>query len=239
MDGQVVVVDVLYWFMERTRDLLLWPINLVRDMPGRASRLLSALSPHERGWRWWLHTFFCAIFDLIGGPEIAQFFMHLGMYTTPLSQAEITAVSSVLGSRAIRWGEVRIAEGGILKLVFRYNGNRAFATWHTVHFPGTGKRARSNLSLLVHELTHVYQYETVGTRYIGEAVAAQMAMGAACYDYGGPAGLFNAHYAKKLYCQFNREAQAQIAQDFYARREAGNDVSDYQSFIAELQQSAF
>lgn len=239
MDVQSAIVEVGYWFKERVRDLLLWPINLVRDAPGRVTRLISALLPDERGWRWMPHTLLCALFDLIGGPEIAQFFMHLGMHTTPLTQAEITKVASVLGEDAIRWGNVRIAEGGILNIVFRYNGNRAFATWHTIHFPGTGKRARTHIPLLVHELTHIYQYETVGTRYIGEAVVAQMKMGAACYDYGGRNGLFNASHAKRAYKTFNREAQAQIAQDYYARREQGEDVAEYEPFIAQLKVAAF
>jgi hypothetical protein len=92
---------------------------------------------------------------------------------------------------------------------------------------------------LVHEAIHVYQFERIGTLYIGQALHAQWRLGRACYRYGGPAGLRQAWRAGRRYCTFNREAQAQIAQDYYRRRQKGEDVSAYTPYVAALTAGAF
>lgn len=234
------------WLKERWRDAWLWPANLVRDLPRRARRLGAAFSVQSAAVHLlpgststtalWIHPhlLLAGIFDLAGGPEIAQYLMHLFMETSPLRAQERAAISSVLGPRAIRYQDVRIAEGGILPTVFRFNGGRAFCTWHTIHLQRQGRHTRDDLGLLVHEATHIYQYEQLGTVYIGEALHAQHRLGRGAYDYGGPAGLEDARRLGSPYAAFNREAQAQIAQDYYERREAGRDVNAYRPFIAQL-----
>jgi hypothetical protein len=245
------------WVAERLRDLFQWPVNLVRDAPVRLARLLITLwaavsgaagllrgdnessdsIPHRIGA--WAQRLLLALFDLAGWPEICQFVMHLLMPTSPLTASEIAEVGSVLGDRAIRWADVRVAQGGLLRLIFRYNGGRAFCTWHTIHLQEEGKHSRDDFSLLVHELTHVYQYENLGSRYMTEAIHAQIKMGQRCYDYGGGDGLEEALRLKRAYKTYNRESQAQIAQDFYRRRARQADVSMYEPYISELQGARF
>ena len=179
-----------------------------------------------------LHRVLIGLFDLMGGPEAAQLVMHIGMETSPLTPPEVAAIASALGPDAIAYREVRVAQGGVLSLIFRLNGGRAFATWHTIHLP-EGKR--EDLSLLVHEATHVYQYERLGSAYIGEALYAQWRLGRACYDYGGLPGL----RAQNTYAAFNREAQAQIAQDFYRRQRGGEETAPYLPYVAALRRAAF
>jgi hypothetical protein len=168
----------------------------------------------------------------MGGPEALELVMHAGMRTSPISSSEMAAIASVLGPDAIAYRDVRVAAGGVLTVIFHFNGGRAFATWHTIHLP-EGKRA--DLSLLVHEATHIYQYEQLGSAYIGEALYAQLQLGRECYDYGGLSGLG----AGLSYSDFNREAQAQIAQDFYRRRTAGEAISVYVPYVAALRCAAF
>jgi hypothetical protein len=151
----------------------------------------------------------------------------------------MATIASVLGEHAVRWEDVRLAEGGLLTYIFKHNGGRGFATWHTVHLPTEGNHTRANMSLLVHELTHVYQYETIGTRYMTEAIQIQAKMGQACYRYGGVAGLEEACRVKKPFATYNREAQAQIAQEYYVLKNAGNPVTMYEPYIAELQAGKF
>ena len=241
-----MVTGILRWSSGRWRDLRRWPQMLVEALPGRVLRLARALGgptaegandeprpvhrlppPADR-----LHRVLIALFDLMGGPEAAQLVMHVGMETSPLSPPEIAAIASVLGPSAIAYQEVQVAQGGILSLIFRLNGGRAFATWHTIHLP-EGKRA--DLSLLVHEATHIFQYEQLGSAYISEALYAQRRLGRKCYDYGGTAGL----EGERAYCGFNREAQAQIAQDFYRRQKAGKEVNAYLPYVAALRRAAF
>lgn len=239
------------WTKERWRDLLLWPRNLIRDWPRRAQRLamvrsarhgLITLLPEQepgRGRAVRLHAVLARLFDLVGGPEIAQYLMHLFMETTPLTASERRALASVLGGRAMRYEDVRIAEGGILPFIFRHNGGRAFCTWHTIYLPRTGRHTRADLSLLVHEATHVMQYERMGSCYIGEALYAQRRLGRGAYDYGGGHGLRRARENGVPLRAFNREAQAQIAQDYFRLREQGADVAAYEPYVAAIRAGAF
>lgn len=222
-------------FGEFLYSVALWPLNLVRYFPRRAGRLSGTIltAPGELGAPFgaWLHALAWYIFDLCGGPEIAQLFLRLATNTRRLTPDEFEAAAAVLGPNAIRYRDVRIAERGVLLLVFRLNKHRAFATWHTINLP---ESRQSSLPLLVHELTHTFQYERVGSVYIGQGLWAQYRSGRKAYDYGGPHGLAASRSAGKCYSDYNREQQGQIAQDFCALLRAGRDTSVYEPFIAEL-----
>lgn len=249
------------WLQERVRDAFMWPVNLVRDFPVRFGRLCETLghgvaglvrflpeagqmARRDRLWPglWltlgrclsWAHLFVVQLFDLFGGPEIAQFWMRLLTNTTPLSGEEIAVISSILGPDAMRYGEVRVAEGGMLDVVFKYNGNLAFATWRTINLPKDGRHTRASLPVVVHELIHVYQYECVGSRYLGEAVYILIKTRRDCYDYGSVSGLQAAANRGGRFRDYNREQQAMISQDFYTQGQAGKDVSAFEPFISQL-----
>ena len=204
------------WVFARLGDAGEWLLNLFRDLPQRYFRFAktvvegmwgamtlipeaigSLISGGIAGFaRWasqkaksgaaWLGTMLSRLFDLVGGPEIAEFVLHLISNATPLSAGEKAAAQGVLGAKALRWDDVRIDEGGLLGLVFKLNGGRSFTTFHTINMsPGD----RSNVSIVVHELTHVDQYEHAGSVYIGQALGDQIAQGSHAYNYGGPTGL--------------------------------------------------
>lgn len=220
---------------ESIRDLLMWPLNLLRDAPQRAGRLLGVLAAGppagKNAFGAWLHALAWYIFDLIGGPEIVQFGWRLTTDTRPLVGEEIATASAVLGTKAIRYGDVRIANGGLLRYAFRSNGNRAFATWHTINLP---PEREGDLALLIHELTHTRQYERVGSVYIGQGLWVQRKLGRKAYDYGGADGLHRHLAAGRRYNDYNREQQGQIAQDYCALVAAGEDTTAYEPFIKEL-----
>ena len=249
------------WIAGRVQDAGRWVANLLRDLPARLMRFGEAIvtglagaitfipeaigaliSGGVRGfgdWIWqklragavWVHRLVTSLFDLIGGPELFEFALHMFSKATPLTSDEVDAGKSVLGDNAIRWSDVRVGEGGILALIFALNGGRAFTTFHTINIPSTGDHARSNVAIMVHELTHVYQFERAGSRYLGEAIHAQATIG---YGYGGSAGLTSDRAAGKHYRDYNREQQAQIAQDYYTLLQSAGDTTAYDPFIAEL-----
>jgi hypothetical protein len=250
------------WLGERVRDLVMWPVNLVRDFPVRMTRLAKTVwrgirgvvfllpeawrasrKPDFGGWLRWkggrffdgLHQFLTQIFDLLGGPEIGEFLLHLAARTTPLTADETEAIASVLGPEAMRFRDVRVVEGGVFDWIFERNGGLAFATWHSINLPRTGRHTRQNLPIVVHELTHVYQYEQVGSRYLGEAIYMLIKTKRDCYNYGGAAGLEAAYAGGRRYRDFNREQQAKITQDYYDLKSRGKDVTAYDSFIAQVQ----
>ena len=258
---QPTITSIFLWLGERLRDLFMWPINLVRDFPIRAGRLLRTLARgvdailfffpelfdairHRESGQWlrtkvgrftdWLHQLLTQLFDLFGGPEIGEFLIHLTSKTTPLTGDEIGVISAILGPQAMRYGDVRVVEGGLFELIFRLNGNLGFATWHSINLPRTGRHTRQNRGIVVHELTHVYQYERVGSRYLGEAVYMLIKTKRDCYNYGGSQGLLGACAIGQHYRHYNREQQAMITQDYYIRSEKGLEVVSYEPFIAQL-----
>jgi hypothetical protein len=220
---------------ELIRSLLMWPLNLVRDTPRRAGRLLGVLAagpPAGRGASGaWFHALGWYLFDLLGGPELVQIGWRLATDTRPLTAEEIQSAAAVLGPAGVRYDDVRVANGGLLRSIFERNNNRAFCTWHTINLPPEKEHDRA---LLVHELTHTRQYERVGSVYIGQGLWVQRQLGGKAYHYGGPDGLQADLAAGKRYCDYNREQQGQIAQDYCTLVEAGEDTTVYEPFIAEL-----
>ncbi|UCG24526.1 MAG: hypothetical protein JSW55_00540 [Chloroflexota bacterium] len=213
------------------------PLKLVRETPRRAGRLIGVLitGPPSglSAFGAWLHALIWSLFDLSGGPEFSQLFWRLATETRPLAPEETETATTVLGPGAIRYDDVRIAQGGLLRLAFGLNNNRAFATWYTINMPD---KRDIDLTMLVHELTHTRQYERVGSVYIGQGLWVQSRLGRQAYDYGGPDGLRQDRAAGKRYSDYNREQQGQIAQDYCARAQDGRDTSAYEPFIDELQQ---
>ena len=208
-------------------------------------------------WIYWICRVVEAIripklFDLLRGHILFGFFWHILTRVSPLNDAEIKAASEVFGSTAIRYDSANVAEGGLLSLIFRINGNIAFTTFHTINLPKSGIHSRKylgnavekpRLDLIVHELTHVYQFERVGSIYICQALRAQREKNRKKYfgyNFGGYEGL--KEYREKGWHlrQYNREQQAMIAQKYYSEVVAKeplveNDVREaYKPFIKEL-----
>ncbi len=249
------------WLADRLLDIALWAVNLVRELPVRAGRLSLALWQGLRGLilaapgavrasrrgpglgAWlrvapraagiWLIVLIFRLLDLAGIPEVWSFFLRATTRVSPLTGAEIGAAAAILGPTALRYADVRVAEGGILNLIFKRNGGRAFATFHTINLPTFGPHRRANFGILLHELVHVYQYERTGGLYIAEAIYAQNTSG---YDYGSPEDLQLCLATGGCYRSFNREQQAQLVQDYYERQVAGLPVTAYEPFIEEMRQ---
>ncbi|MBF5046217.1 MULTISPECIES: DUF4157 domain-containing protein [Myxococcaceae] len=106
---------------------------------------------------------------LLGGRLLAALQVLTGLEPPGrrLTERERTLLEGVFGS-GVDLDRVRIKEGrvGVLGV-----SGRAFALGSTVYVP----RGRGPLSpgLLVHELTHVWQYQHGGTRYLSAALWAQ------------------------------------------------------------------
>ncbi len=150
--------------------------------------------------------------DFLRGPTIFRLVWHLLTRVSRLTQDETDAASQVLGPDSVRYAKVRVAQGGILKLMFKKNGDRAFTLFHTINLPASGHHSRGNLDLLVHEMVHVHQFEQVGSVYIWQALRAQKTEG---YSYGGWEQLAEDRQNGRRFSDYNREQQGQIAQDYY------------------------
>ncbi|MCJ7512428.1 MAG: DUF4157 domain-containing protein [Anaerolineales bacterium] len=101
------------------------------------------------------------------------------------------------------------------------------------HPGGPQPQRRSDLAWLVHELTHVWQYERHGPRALRDAAKLHLGSGVDPYAYGGEAGLSPSPAPKSL-ADFNMEQQAEIAGDYYSRLASGQDTQAWEPFVERL-----
>ena len=167
---------------------------------------------------------------------------HLLTNISPLNENEIEAASKVLGAASIRYSAVRVAEGRILKLTPWLHKRRPFVVFHTINFHKPRDNSKKHLSTMVHELTHVYQFEVVGSIYLWQALRVQWAEGGNAYKYGDWQGLKAKSDVGWHFRDYCREQQGQIAQDYYRDILAAEELPPeddperkaYEFFINEL-----
>ena len=91
----------------------------------------------------------------------------------------------------------------------------------------------------MHELTHQWQYQRTGLRYLSAALRVQVRLGRLAYDYrrGEPsleASLTSARTAGHKLTTFNPEQQGDIARDYYVRLKQGQNTDPWAPFIADF-----
>ena len=149
-----------------------------------------------------------------------------------LTEWEISEARKVFGG-AIKYSEVTI-EDGSPGAWWGSLGGYARTVGNTIYFPDGSSR---NMTLLIHELSHVWQYQTIGPLYAPKAIGAQMGEG---YDYteGGKTAeqsLLDARAEGRTLYGFNKEQQGDILRDYYRRLQEGKDVSAWQPFVDDVQ----
>lgn len=91
-----------------------------------------------------------------------------------------------------------------------------------------------DMSWLIHELTHAWQYQSMGWSYLWTAWDAQTKLGEKVYDYGGEGNLKKKHSEGAKIKDFNLEQQGKIVQAYWERRSKGEDTTAYEPFIKDL-----
>ena len=194
----------------------------------------------------WAGEFLIHALEVIGVAEALQFLWARFNRLAPLNSAQIGAAQEVHPPGLIPYSRVRVdydsliarlsalisGSGNVAQQLFGTAGaqHRAVTTMHVIH---TGHTMDEPLS--VHELTHVAQYELVGSMYMPEAVHAQeFGQG---YDYQLlDGGLATSIANGRTYADFNREQQAMICEDYYRHRHGlpimkGGAASDLEYFV--------
>ena len=100
----------------------------------------------------------------------------------------------------------------------------------------------NHMTWLIHELTHQWQYQHLGWRYLKEALHIQLKEGRRAYDYKREFGshaeaLKEAAKAGRKFVQFNPEQQGDIARDYYLRFKQNSDCAPWEPFVQELQKA--
>ncbi|MFQ5790713.1 MAG: hypothetical protein ACE5JI_09585 [Acidobacteriota bacterium] len=125
----------------------------------------------------------------------------------------------------------------------------AFTLGNTLRFSRllrTGESAEpterlTDMAWIVHELTHVWQYQKFGWVYLLRAVAAQVRLGAGAYRYSEAddleakgRDLQSQRDSGRRFGDFNPEQQGDIARDFYFALKRDMDLNGWLPFIAEM-----
>jgi hypothetical protein len=196
----------------------------------------------KRGLNWCIETLI-RMLELFGITDALQFVWGLIFHTRNLTDAERGASELVHGKGLIPYWEVRVDEGSYMVKLGKWLNSfkdpgaqeRAITTMHIIQAP-----KGIDLETTVHELTHVVQYEKTGAVYMPQALHGQASkMG---YDYGD---LTKAVAEGKHYKDFNREQQAQIAEDYYVVKTTGTpgrygaSEAQLDPFIAEMRHAEF
>jgi hypothetical protein len=194
-------------------------------------------SGFKQGLNWFIETAI-QMLELFGVADALQFVWGLVFHTRPLTDDERKASELVHGTGLVPYWEVRVDEGSYMVKLGKWLNSfkdknaseRAITTMHIIQAP-----KGIDLETTVHELTHVVQYEQTGAVYMPQALHGQASkMG---YDYGD---LAKARTDGKHYKDFNREQQAQMAEDYYVVKTTGHpgrynaSEADLQPFIDEL-----
>lgn len=191
----------------------------------------------------WLGTVLLHLLELVGLGEALELLWGLIFRLRPLTSAEIGASGSVHPSGLIPYWQVRVDDDSVLLRIgvalaglFKTKVTPgAVTTMHVIHLPKGGV----GLEVMVHELTHVAQYELIGAIYMPQALHAQGT--AAGYNYGD---LTAAHTSGKHYADMNREQQAQICEDYYLVTHGspavyGATAAELAPFIADMRALKF
>jgi hypothetical protein len=237
----------------------LLPARVVRLVVEQWESVSSALTRLIAGigggisWKWikkalidagfWAFDLLVQALEVTGIVDGLQLIWGMIFHTRELTEDEINASKEVHGEHLIPYGKTRVDQHSFLvrlgKWVNQLFGDknaseRAITTFHIIHAPEV-----LDIETAVHELTHVAQYEHVGAVYMPQALHGQVSeMG---YDYGD---LAKARTDGKHYKDFNREQQAQIAEDYYLVRHGsapyyGGTEADLQPFVDEMRAGAF
>ena len=90
------------------------------------------------------------------------------------------------------------------------------------------------LDWLVHELTHCWQYQHLGWKYLFKALRAQFREKENAYDYGGADGLVKSRQKGVQFKQFNPEQQGNIVQAYYLRKRKELDITPWAPYLDDL-----
>ena len=142
-----------------------------------------------------------------------------------LTTTEVQEAKLVFGT-ALKTDDIVISEGGPMTVggYSRTVPDRIYLAPGSVDMPN-----------LIHELTHVWQYQR-GEGWgdlpglIWEAVVGT-------YDYGREGGLRDAWEKGTAFSEFTTEQQGDILEDYYVRLKAHRDVSAYEPFVNDVREN--
>ena len=159
--------------------------------------------------------------DLLPVPLIIETLMDVIKWKTrSMTADEIKIANSVFGN-AINYSLIGMDPSS---WPVKKGRAEAYVSLHTINFNGSIPDR-----ILIHEMTHIWQYRKHGSLYITEALYAQRWGGG--YEYGGLEALKT--NAEKGLMAFNFEQQAEIVEDYFRTI----DKTDFEKYVDEIREA--
>jgi hypothetical protein len=95
--------------------------------------------------------------------------------------------------------------------------------------------SQTDAAWLIHELTHVWQYQNLGLCYVLKTVWLHLKSRHNIYRYGGPQELNRRTAQGEGFLSFNAEQQGEITREYYLRLKRNLDLTAWNPYINELQ----
>jgi hypothetical protein len=242
------------WLGEGFEGLVAWGweglhavgVFISQHAPGFGKWLLEGL----RSGAAWAGRLVAKLADLVGFGEIADLVFQVFKFNTrPLTPGEVFQAHQVFGD-TIDYGQVRVDEFSFIAMFgewYRGTNGMGVVLFHTINFnrPISAVSSVDDAAWLMHELTHVWQYEHVGSQYLGEAIHAQETIPNA-YVYAESGSWkddrnrtwLEAHrQGGGTFADFNREAQGDLVRHYWYRLAEASDAYDHaawQPYIDDL-----
>ena len=184
--------------------------NIVLLLPRRIWGLLRHLTNHGQGIKlefwpvsWWWAELGVRILEIFGLGELYELSMRMKPGVRKLRPKEIEEARKVFPEQ-FPFHLVRVDESA---LIGAKTHKVCYVSFYTINAWGP-----ISAELLLHELTHIWQYELYGAAYIPRALRAQREEG---YNYGGVPRLWEVLRAGGDLRSFNLEQQGDIVADYY------------------------
>ena len=178
------------------------------------------------------------------------------MPTRPLTDSECAEARLVFGD-GLDYTRARVAEGSYFPPNFiadigaffqgkKRTWDNAITLGDTVYFPRLIRtqpddiaKDLTDIAWLMHELTHVWQFQRLGWKYLYETVRVQTRLGMLAYDYAGKHGtkkkaLRAAFAEQRKLSDFNLEQQGDIARDYYFALKLKDEPETWEPYVDEL-----
>lgn len=156
----------------------------------------------------WAIDLFFYCFDVIGTMELYETVIDIIKFNTrPLTPREKSIAKDIFG-KTVYLDRVRIDSWSFLgcrHFRFAYVSGFVINSWGPMRD-----------DILIHELVHAWQYQSVGLVYVPWALRAQYSSEG--YNYGGLDALHRTLLSNGLLQDFNLEQQADLVADFYRIR---------------------
>jgi len=153
----------------------------------------------------WTGDLLFLILDLILVPELYSVFLWLlRRPLRPLNDDEL-AIARPYFEDSIDYEKIKVYDG-LSGYVTKWA--HAFVSFNVINY-----RKKISKAILIHELVHIWQYQTFGSPYIFRALIAQASKEG--YNYGGVEGLYMRMTNQTKFIDLNFEQQGEVFEDAY------------------------